>query len=162
MNWPLGASVRRALLQESAPIGQMLDHFESHNEIEAAIGEGQIAARGLLEGEIGRLIMRAREFDGVRGGIDSHHALRGAREFGRAVTRAASCVERALAARQARGEGVARHVLVEQVDIDLAGNDPLARELSQRASPKLARSLRCGKADGCSRRFRPPSGSSVA
>jgi hypothetical protein len=34
---------------------------------------------------------------------------------------------------------VARHVLVEQVDIDLAGDEPFAGELSQDDSPLDAR-----------------------
>ena len=48
-------------------------------------------------------------------------------------------IQHAFAARQAHREVVARHVLVEQVDIDLAGDQPFAGELSQGDSPVDAR-----------------------
>ena len=71
--------------------------------------------------------MGAREFDGFGRAVHAHHAFRRAGQFGRPVARAATRVQHALAARQAGGEGVARHVLVEQVDVDLA-RDSRARQ----------------------------------
>jgi hypothetical protein len=78
----VGRQRAASFLQEFAPIRQVLDHFESHDEIEAGIGEGQRAAGRLFENKVGRLIVGARKFDGIGGAIYPHHFLRGARQLG--------------------------------------------------------------------------------
>ena len=122
--------------QELAPVVQVLDHLEGHHQVEAGIGMRQrgrrkparsaVGQRGSGRGRNPRLRRR-------RSTPTTECAPR--RQFGRAVAGAAAGVQHALAARQAGGEGVARQVLVEQVDIHLAGNHALAGEFSQGVSP---------------------------
>jgi len=118
---------------------EMLDDFKRHDQIETAIGMRQRFARRLFETKIRQRVIRARIFDRVLRRIDSHPGQRRARQFRRAVARAAACIQRALAPRQPGRERIARHVLVEEVDIHLAGNHPLTRKFSHGASPMASR-----------------------
>ena len=61
------------LLQEAAPVFQVLDHFESHYQVETGAGEGKCAARGLFETEIRLPVISLGELDGF--GRDIHAAL---------------------------------------------------------------------------------------
>ena len=90
---------------------------------------------------LGSAVVGARVVHGFRRDIDAGDAFGHIGEFGGSVAGAAAGIEHALAAGQAHREVVARHVLVEQVDIDLAGDQPFAGELSQVDSPVDAR---CG------------------
>ena len=83
--------------------------------------------------------MCASVFHGFRRDIDARDALGHLGEFRGSVAGAAASIQHALAASEAHREVIARHVLVEQVDIYLAGDQPFAGELSQGDSPVAAR-----------------------
>ena len=121
--------------QEFAPVVEVLDDFEGHHQVEAAIGVGQGLAGCLLEPQVGEAVAGPREIDGFRGAVHPDHGIGRLRQFRRAVTGAAARVQHAFAPGQARREGVARHVFVEQIDVHLPGDDPFARKLSQCVSP---------------------------
>src|ERR1039457_4062061 len=125
-------------LQKGPPVCQVLDDFEGHHQIEGAVAVGQFGARCLLEGEIGQGVVGAGVLDRFGRDIDGRDALRHIGQFRRSIARAAAGIQDALAARQAHREVVARHVLVEQVDIHFAGDEAFAGELSQGDSPCLA------------------------
>src|ERR1017187_859402 len=132
-------------LEKGPPVCQVLDDFEGHHQIEGAVAVGQEGARRLLEDEIGQRIVGAGVLNRFGRDIDARDALRHIGQFRRPITGAAAGVQHALAARQAHREVVARHVLVEQVDIHFAGDQAFAGELSQGDSPCLAPgAVRCG------------------
>ena len=55
------------LLEQSLPIGDVLDHFEAGDEAKGGIGKGDGGRRGGEEMQIGKGIRRARLGDGLRG-----------------------------------------------------------------------------------------------
>ena len=128
-------------LEKVPPVFQVLDDFEGDHQIEGAIGVGQLGARRLFEGEIGERVVGAGVFHGCGRDIDGRDAFGHIGQFRGSVAGAAAGIQDAFGAGQAHREVVARHVLVEQVDIDLAGDEPFAGELSQGDSPVGAR---CG------------------
>src|ERR1017187_7106616 len=125
-------------LEKGPPVCQVLDDFEGHHQIEGAAAVGQEGARRLLEDEIGQRVVGAGVLDRFGRDIDARNALRHIGQFRRPVASTAAGIQHALAARQAHREVVARHVLVEQVDIHFAGDQAFAGELSQGVSPCLA------------------------
>src|ERR1035438_10138398 len=125
-------------LEKGPPVCQVLDDFEGHHQIEDAVAAGRFGARCLLEGEIGQRVVGAGVLDGCGRDIDGRDALRYIGQFRRSVAGAATGIQDALATGQAHREVVARHVLVEQVDIHFAGDEAFAGELSQGDSPCLA------------------------
>src|SRR5579871_3787042 len=154
--------------EQAAPIGEMFDHLEGHNQIEARVGMRQGRAGGLLELQVGEPVVLAREPDGIRGDVGAHHRASPARQLRRAIAGAATGIEHPLAGRQPRRKRVARHVFIEQIHVYLTRDQPFAGELSHGDSPP-AKSLlparracahlpRCGKE---SARTRTPASASA-
>jgi len=128
--------------QEIAPVLQVLDDFEGHYQIKDAVGMRQGSAGCLFELQVGERIVGAGKLDGLGSAVDADYGLRALRQFGRAVTGAAAGIQDALAAGQPRCKRVARHVFVQQIDVHLPGDEALAGELSQCASPARERARR--------------------
>ncbi len=132
---PGGSQHPPDFLQKVPPLFQVLDDFECDHQVEGAVGVRQLGARRLFERDIVQPVVGARVFHGFGRDIDARDAFRHIGQFRGPVAGAAPRIQNALAAGQPHREVVARHVLVEQVDIDLAGDQALARELSQDDSP---------------------------
>ncbi len=64
-----------------APLLQVLDHLESHHQVEAAVGVRQRGAGGLLEAEVRQPVVFLREIHGFGGDVDSQHGGRHFRQF---------------------------------------------------------------------------------
>ena len=82
--------------------------------------------------------MLAGIFDGFPRNVDAHDFAGRAPQFSRAIPGSAARIEHAPPACHTRRKCVAGHVLIQQVRVDLARNDPFAREFRQGDAP-LAR-----------------------
>lgn len=135
MNCPVGGQHPASFQQKAAPIRQMFQNLKRHHQIERSGRMGKRGAGSLLEDQVRKLVMRAGEIHRLRRAVQSHYAVRRAGQFRRTVTRAASRVQHAFAAGQPRGEEIARHVLVEQIRLDLPRDGAFAGKLSHKVPP---------------------------
>lgn len=125
------------------PVGEVLDDFEGDDEVEAGIGEGKLGGAGLLIYQIGASVVFGGVGDGVGADVDAGDGGGGVGQFGGAVAGTAADVENAFATGEAGCEGVAGEVFVPEVDVDLAGDNAFAGELSAHERPPV------GLAGGC-------------
>ena len=89
INCPAGASTLRTSREKVAPVLQMLDYFERHDQVEGSVAVRQLRARGLFEREIGHRVVGAGIFDGLRRDIDARDALGHTGKLRGSVARAA-------------------------------------------------------------------------
>jgi hypothetical protein len=101
------------------------------------IGEGKLGGAGLLIYQIGANVVFGGVGDGVGADVDAGDGGSAVGQFGRTVAGAAPDIEDTLAAGEAGGEGVAGEVFVPEVDVDLAGDDAFAGELSAHGRPPV-------------------------
>ena len=132
MNCPVGASTRRTSSRKSRQFSRCSITSKATTRSKVPSGCGSAVHGRLLEAQVGQpVVARARTRSPPAASRCRPRSSAVLRQFGRAVARAAAGVQHALAARQPRGEGVARQVLVQQIRLHLAGDDALPRELSQ-------------------------------
>ena len=130
---PDGRKTRRCFGQHFTPVLEMLDDFECDEKIERRVGEREQLAGALQEVNAGPREFAQGMVDGLRRNIHGDDGG-GVGQFRGAVSGAAACVENTAAVCKARGEPVARQVLIEEVGIDEARYDALAGELKQCAT----------------------------
>ena len=118
-----------AFPKEGLPVRQVLDHFESDNQVEACVRNGHRRAGAFQKPQAGRAIVLAGVRDGICRNIDPGDAQGLLRQRGRAVARAATGIQDALPRGQAQCERIAGQVLVPEVDIDLPWDDAFPGKL---------------------------------
>lgn len=83
------------LAEEATRIGEVLDHLEGHDEVEALADRAELRHVERAEREIAQAMPRGCDRDRL-GAVDRHDAVRVPRQQRRAVSLAASDVEHAL------------------------------------------------------------------
>src|SRR5947208_697271 len=126
-----GCEDARGFIEKATEIGQVLNYFESYDEIEGAGREGKIEARAGNVPSVGPRVVRARVIDGIVRQIEACRFNRRLGELSGAIAGAATAIEYAPAFRITARKGVTRQVLAPEVRLYPIWYDTLAREFSQ-------------------------------
>lgn len=124
--------------EQAVPLEEVFDYLEGYDQVKGAVLEGKGSAVALEEFQVGKDIAIVGHGHGVRGEFQTNHAAGLSGQTGRAVTDAAAGIEHPLAPGETRGEGVSSQVLVEEIDVHLAGDHPLAGERGHSFLPRMA------------------------